>query len=59
MKTASKNLVQEKVPVFTDRVKKATNAYIGSDPAKSNLDRYILKVRFGNLHNLVKMMILD
>ena len=54
MKTASKNLVEEKVPVFTDRVKKATNAYIGSDPAKSNLDRYILKVRFGNLPNSVK-----
>ena len=44
MRTASKNLVEEKVPVFTDRVNKAKNTYVDYNPAKSNLDRYILEV---------------
>ena len=44
MRMASKNLVEEKVPVFTDRVNKAKNTYVDYNPAKSNLDRYILEV---------------
>ena len=45
MKTSK---AEHRVPVFTDNMKKAKNAYIGSDPAKVNLDQYILKVRFTN-----------
>ena len=44
MRTASKNLVEEKVPVFTDRVNKAKNTYLDYNPTKTTLDRYILEV---------------
>ena len=44
MRMASKNLVEEKVPVFTDRVNKAKNMYVDYNPAKTTLDRYILEV---------------
>lgn len=44
MRTASKNLVGEKDPVFTDRVNKAKNTYLDYNPTKTTLDRYILEV---------------
>ena len=44
MRSASKNLVEEKVPVFSDRVNKAKNMYVDYNPAKTTLDRYILQV---------------